>query len=89
MKEFFLFMVLPALAPSALSALKGVRWGFILISLQLGVLVVSLLGLKLLTDPYTATAWLISSLLAVVLVSIQALVVWLYRSSRKKKELSA
>jgi hypothetical protein len=50
-----------------------------MVSVQLGVLLLSFLGVPLLRDPYSATEWLIGTLLGAVLVVIQVIATRLLR----------
>jgi hypothetical protein len=89
MKEYFLFMILPVLLPPIVGAFKGPTWGFGMVGIQLVVIAVSMLGLRLIGDPFSASAIFVSSIVALVLVSVQALAGRMLRPRRSDKGLGA
>jgi len=66
-------MILPFLAPPAVAAWKGVRWGLIIAGLQLTLPLVASFGIPLIDNPYTSTVWMICTVAGILVVGMQAI----------------
>ena len=75
MGAYLFLMVLPTLAPAIVGARKGVRWGLVVVGVQLAILLLGIVGMPPLNNPYTATAWLITTFLVAAILGLQAVVV--------------
>ena len=65
-------MILPFLAPPAVAAWKGVRWGLAIAGLQLILPLLASFGIPPIRDPYTGTVWMICTVAGILVIGMQA-----------------